>query len=48
MKQSKSADLCISVFKNGEHTTNKKEFTKMWIQLINQVEKGKRTNWGAK
>lgn len=32
---------CKSVFKSGENTTSKSQFTKMWIELINRLEKNK-------
>lgn len=32
---------CKSVFKSGENTTTEREFTKMWILLINTLEKDK-------
>lgn len=32
---------CKSVFKNGK--TTKKDFTRKWIELINQIEKRKST-----
>lgn len=33
---------CQSVFKSGESTTTKNQFTHKWIELINQLEKNKR------
>ncbi len=30
-----------SVFKNGETTTSKGVFTKMWIKMINKFERNK-------
>ncbi len=30
-----------SVFKSGEGTTSKEAFTKMWIELVNKLEKSK-------
>ena len=51
MKQSdksKSNDdkiICVSVFKSGENTTIKQEYTKKWIELINRMEKGKSVNF---
>jgi hypothetical protein len=33
---------CQSVFKSGESTTTKNQFTRKWIELINQLEKNKR------
>ena len=40
--------VCRSVFKSGESTTTESEFTKMWILLINTLEKGKSTNFCKK
>lgn len=36
--------FCKSVFKSGESTTSTKQFTQMWINLINKIEKGKYTS----
>lgn len=36
---------CKSVFKSGKSTTTKGEFTKMWIQLINKMERSKSVNF---
>ncbi len=33
--------LVKSVFKSGEDTTSKEVFTKMWIDLINRLERSK-------
>ena len=33
--------MCHSVFKSGESTTTKNQFTGKWIELINRVEKNK-------
>lgn len=33
--------LCRSVFKSGESTTSKAQFTKKWIEMINKIEKNK-------
>lgn len=33
--------LVKSVFKSGENTASKEEFTKMWIELINKLERSK-------
>lgn len=33
--------LCKSVFKDGRQSTSKEEFTKIWIELINRIEKNK-------
>ena len=32
---------CKSVFKSGENTTTKSQFTQKWIELINKLEKNK-------
>ena len=44
MKESKrtSAD-CRSIFKNGGIQTTKRDYTKAWISLINQLERSKNT-----
>lgn len=34
-------DLCKSVFKGGEGAISKSQFTRVWIELINRIEKGK-------
>ena len=39
--KSKTDTICKSVFKSGESTTSKNQFTKMWIELINKIEKNK-------
>lgn len=31
--------ICKSVFKSGENTTTKIQFTQKWIELINRLEK---------
>ncbi len=33
--------VCKSVFKSGESTISKNQFTKKWIELINMLEKNK-------
>ena len=33
--------MCKSVFKSGENRISKKQFTQVWIDLINKIEKGK-------
>jgi hypothetical protein len=33
---------CKSVFKSGENTS-KSQFTRKWIEMVNQLEKTKRT-----
>lgn len=37
----KSKTVCSSVFKSGESTTTKTQFTQKWIELINKIEKSK-------
>lgn len=37
----KNQEVCRSVFKSGESTTSKSQFTKKWIELINKIEKSK-------
>ena len=37
----KSKNICNSVFKSGENTTTKIQFTQKWIELINKLEKNK-------
>lgn len=39
-KNNNNKNLCKSVFKSGENTS-KSQFTKKWIELINQLEKSK-------
>ena len=40
--------VCKIVFKSGESTTTKREFTDKWIELINTLEKGKSANFCEK
>ena len=37
----KSMNICSSVFKSGESTTSKAQFTKKWVEMINRIEKNK-------
>ena len=39
MSYTDSKKICKNIFKNGESTTSKDNFTKAWIRLINQLEK---------
>lgn len=39
MSNTDSKKICKNIFKNGESTTSKDNFTKAWIHLINQLEK---------
>lgn len=42
MKENKTDQtICKSVFKSGENTTSKIQFTQKWIELINRLEKNK-------
>lgn len=42
MEHQQTQASCKSVFKSGENTPLKKQFTKKWIELINRIEKNKR------
>lgn len=33
--------ICKNIFKSGNEKASKEEFTKLWIELINQREKNK-------
>ena len=37
-----------SVFKSGENTTSKEVFTRMWIEVINKLERSKRGGFCVK
>ena len=39
-----SKTICKSVFKNGENTISRSQFTKKWIELINRLERNKNVN----
>ncbi len=47
-ENNESTIVCKSVFKSGESTTTKEQFTKNWIELINTLEKGKSANFCEK
>lgn len=47
-KNDKSKTICKSVFKSGENTTSKSQFTKKWIELINRLERNKTVNFRGK
>ena len=34
-----NSNICRSVFKSGESTTSKTQFTQKWIEMINRIEK---------
>ena len=40
--------LVKSVFKSGENMTSKEAFTKMWIELINKLERSKSASFCVK
>ena len=42
--KSKTDTICKSVFKSGENTTSKSQFTKKWIELLNRLERNKNVN----
>lgn len=42
------ASLVKSVFKSGENTTSTEAFTKMWIELINKLERSKSASFCVK
>lgn len=42
--KSKTDTICKNVFKSGENTTSKSQFTKKWIELINRLERNKNVN----
>ena len=46
--KSKTITVCKSVFKSGENTTSKTQFTKKWIELINRLERNKSVNFHGK
>lgn len=41
MEQNNQSTTVTSVFKSGENTTSKNQFTQKWIELINRLEKSK-------
>jgi hypothetical protein len=48
MEHQQTQASCKSVFKSGENTPLKKQFTKKWIELINRIEKNKRATAGKR
>ncbi len=48
MEHQQTQANCKSVFKSGENTPLKKQFTKKWIELINRIEKNKRATAGKR
>lgn len=40
--------LVKSVFKSGENTTSKEVFTKMWIEMVNKLERSKSVGFCVK
>ena len=43
-KGSHKQPICVTIFKNGGTTTSTREYTKIWTELINRLEKGKVIN----
>lgn len=41
-QKEQSKTICKSVFKSGENTISTKQFTQIWIEMINKIEKGKK------
>ncbi|WP_444641639.1 hypothetical protein ACRQU7_15330 [Caproiciproducens sp. R1] len=48
MKKKEMQVTCKNVFKSGENTTLKEQFTQKWIEIINQIEKNKRIAIGKR
>lgn len=48
MSKTETEITCKSVFKSGESTITRVQFTKAWIELINQLEKNKRATIGKR
>lgn len=42
-KEHPNTMICTSIFKDGGSIISKSEFTKIWISLINRIEKNKMT-----
>ena len=36
-----TTEICRSIFKNGDIQTTKRDYTKAWISLINELERRK-------
>lgn len=47
-KEKNDTSVCKSFFKNGDEAISKKQFTKVWIEMINKIEKGKNINFSEK
>lgn len=41
LQKNDNKTICVSVFKSGENTTTTQEYTRKWIELINQIERDK-------
>lgn len=41
MTNTENISVCKSIFKSGESKTSTSQFTKVWIELINNLEKNK-------
>lgn len=48
MAENEKSTTVKSVFKSGESTTTEREFTNMWIELINTLERSKSGNFCQK
>ena len=48
MAENEKSTTVTSVFKSGENTTSKMQFTKTWIEMINKIEKGKVVNFSKR
>lgn len=48
MANEQQTPVCKSVFKSGESTTSKEAFTKMWLDLINKLERSKSMSFCVK
>lgn len=47
-EEKKCESICKSVFKGGENSTTEQDFTNVWIDLINTLEKGKNVDFCEK
>ncbi len=39
--------ICKSIFKDGKNTPSRESFTRVWINLINRMEKSRRDLTGV-
>lgn len=42
-----TTEICRSIFKNGDIQTTKRDYTKAWISLINELERRKGVTAGS-